>query len=219
VQLVESGTGLTGGPITTTGTLSVDGGTTTGKIVHVAAGNKLPAIDGSDLTNIKAVKIQSRDIAATAPNDTEVLMWNQSANAWEPQPIPSAPVSSVAGKTGAVTLDVGDIGSAAGKYFTYAPNNVACGNQQILKWNGSAWLCADDDNAGGDIEEVVAGTGLSGGGTSGVVTVDLDDTGVTAQSYGSATAVAKFTVDAQGRLTAASEETIAIPTTALTQTG
>ncbi len=176
-------------------------------------------LPGDDNDSTDATKLQGRDIASTAPNDTEVLMWNQSANAWEPRPVPSAPVTSVAGRTGAVTLDVSDIGSAAGKYFTYAPNNVACSNQQILKWNGSAWLCADDDNGGGTITEVAAGTGLTGGGTSGAVTIDLDDTGVTAQSYGSATAVAKFTVDAQGRLTAASEETIAIPTTALTQTG
>ncbi|MBL7556614.1 MAG: tail fiber domain-containing protein [Bdellovibrionaceae bacterium] len=54
VTSVATGTGLTGGPITTTGTINVDVGTTTGKIVQVAAGNKLPAIDGSDLTNITA---------------------------------------------------------------------------------------------------------------------------------------------------------------------
>ena len=34
-------------------------------------------------------------------------------------------------------------------------------------------LCADDANSGGDITNVTAGTGLSGGGTSGAVTVNL----------------------------------------------
>ncbi|MBN8537727.1 MAG: hypothetical protein J0M15_11795 [Deltaproteobacteria bacterium] len=54
VTSVATGTGLTGGPITTTGTINVDVGVTTGKIIQVAASNKLPVIDGSNLTNITA---------------------------------------------------------------------------------------------------------------------------------------------------------------------
>jgi hypothetical protein len=53
---------------------------------------------------------------------------------------------------------------------------------------------------------VTGGTGLTY--TSG--TLDLDDTAVTASSYGSADEVATFTVDAQGRLTAAGSTTIDI---------
>lgn len=64
----------------------------------------------------------------------------------------------------------------------------------------------------------VAGGGISGGvaltatyaDASGVTTLDLDNTAVTAGSYGSATAIPTFTVDQQGRLTAASS--IAIST-------
>ncbi len=72
-----------------------------------------------------------------------------------------------------------------------------------------------------DTTQVIAGTGLTGGGAlSGDVTIDLDDTAVTAASYGSATEVATFTVDAQGRLTAASDVAIAFPVTSVnSQTG
>ena len=60
---------------------------------------------------------------------------------------------------------------------------------------------------------IAGGTGVSSVGSGNGVTLNLDDTTVTAASYGSATAVATFTVDAQGRLTAAGEASI---TTSLT---
>lgn len=59
--------------------------------------------------------------------------------------------------------------------------------------------------------EVIAGTGLSGGGTiEADVTINLEDTAVTAAAYGSVTKIPHFTVDAQGRLTAAGEDTIPV---------
>ena len=59
---VTAGTGLNvdagpGGTISGSGTLNIDVGTTAGKIVQVAAGDKLPVIDGSNLTNLNASNI------------------------------------------------------------------------------------------------------------------------------------------------------------------
>ncbi len=59
VTSVGSGTGLTGGPITTSGTLNVDVGTTANKIVQLDASAKLPAVDGSLLTNLPGGTVTS----------------------------------------------------------------------------------------------------------------------------------------------------------------
>ena len=78
-----------------------------------------------------------------------------------------------------------------------------------LAYNSSTGVISFTNDAG-DIESVTAGTGLTGGGTSGAVTLDLASTAVTAGSYGAAGTVGTFTVDAQGRLTAAGNSTISV---------
>ena len=65
----------------------------------------------------------------------------------------------------------------------------------------------DTFNNGGTLT-FTGGTGLTSSVTDDEVTFDLDDTTVTAGSYGSSTSIPTFTVDAQGRLTAAGSASI-----------
>lgn len=65
--------------------------------------------------------------------------------------------------------------------------------------------------ASGDTFTIAGGTGLTtAASATDTVTINLDNTAVVAGGYGSGSTVATFTVDAQGRLTAASNSAISI---------
>ena len=59
-----------------------------------------------------------------------------------------------------------------------------------------------------EVLDIAGGTGISTAGADNTLTVTLDDTAVSAGMYGSATQIPQLTVDAQGRITAASNVAI-----------
>ncbi|WP_413582543.1 beta strand repeat-containing protein [Bdellovibrio sp. HCB288] len=83
---------------------------------------------------------------------------------------------------------------------------LICNANEALRWTGTAFACVPTST--GSITGVTAGSGLTGGGTSGTVTVSLGNSGVTAGTYGSATQVPVVAVDAHGRITAVTPTTI-----------
>jgi len=127
-------------------------------------------------------------------------------------------LSSV-GSGNSLTLNLDDTAVTAGDYgdATNIPSFTVDAQGRITSASNVAistsFTLAGDSGSetvnGGDTMTVAGGTGITSAvSATDTVTLTLDDTAVTAGDYGSATAIPTFSVDAQGRLTAAGEASI-----------
>jgi hypothetical protein len=128
-----------------------------------------------------------------------------------------------------INLNKNELQNARVQNLSSAPSSPVAGQiyfdtvANVLKfYDGANWVPASgsteviQDLIG---SSVIGGTGLTRtyNDTNGETTIDLDNTAVTHGSYGSSAAkTVSFTVDQQGRLTAASEQDIQIATSQVT---
>ena len=118
-----------------------DYGTAPNQLPILDGAARLPAVDGSQLTNVNAVTLQSRAVASVAPVLGQVLGFNGSA--WLPVTVATGGVTNVGAGVGLIggpvtsvgTLSV-DVGSAANKIVR---ENA---NAQIAQMFGTAALPA-----------------------------------------------------------------------------
>jgi len=192
VTSIAKGTGLTGGPITTTGTISLAN-------TAVTAGSYGSSSNTAQITIDAQGRITSASNVAI-PQGTVTSVTG------------TAPIASSGGATPAISLNASGVTAATYGAATQVPVLVVDTYGRITSASNVA-------NPQGTVTSITAGTGLSGGTITSSGTVAIANTAVTAGTYGTASQVSQVTINAQGQITSAANVAIAIANSAVSGLG
>jgi hypothetical protein len=202
VTQVNTGTGLTGGPVTSSGTISIANTTVTA--ASYGSANTVATFTVNQQGQLTAagnaaINIAVANVSGAVANTVSVLA--------------GTGLSGGGNLSSNVTLALANTAVAAGNYGTASSVGqftVDAQGRMTSAANVAIDIAvANVSGAVANTTTITAGTGLTGGGNlASNVTISLANTTANAGTYGSNTAVAQITVDAQGRITAVSNVTI-----------
>jgi len=231
---VDLGTHTTGNYVATVadagnGNLTISGsGSETAAVTVDLADSGVTAASYGSGTAVPVLAVDAKGRITSASTATIDTTFTVGADVGDDDVVGGGETLTLSGGTGLtstvsaneVTFALDDTAVSAGTYGSASAVPVITVDAQgritgvTTQTSSSSFTLAADSGTsnaitGGETLTFNGDTGISTVVGTNSITIDLDDTAVTAGSYGSATAVPTFTVDAQGRLTAAGTAAIA----------
>ncbi|MBI5528199.1 MAG: hypothetical protein HY897_17845 [Deltaproteobacteria bacterium] len=171
VTSVATGPGLTGGPVTTSGTISLDSAWLDGSAHDARFVNEGQA-DAVTSAMILDGTIVFGDIGQNACVAGQVIKWD--GTAW----------TCAADLNTVLTVAAGSGLEMAGSSLSLLKT---CSSGNVLKWDGTKWDCAADVSSGGTVTSIGTGAGLTGGPITGTGTISIATDSVTTAMIKNAT--------------------------------
>jgi hypothetical protein len=195
VTEVDTSGGLTGGPITSTGTVSIaNTAVTLGSYGNASTVSTFTVNGRGQLTAASnvAIAIGVAAVSGAVPNTVNVLA--------------GTGLTGGGALTSNVTINMPTTGVTAATY-----GNSTYVSQVTVDVYGRVTAISNvaiATGGSGTVTNVSTGTGLTGGPITTTGTISLANTAVTAGTYGNSTNVPQIVIDAQGRITSASNVAI-----------